>query len=125
VNKGEVSVSDIDKNLGKFDQTYMSDTFLQQIAGNTPINAVPADYSLTSKKFAFPVVAGISSKNLFDKNNVTSGYYVDNLTGKLQASADFFTSDFIKISPNTNYYKNTYHMGAWYDSKNFHKRFYK
>jgi len=50
--KGNIAVSDINKNLGKFDQTYMSDTFLQQIVGNTPINAVPADESITSEKFA-------------------------------------------------------------------------
>lgn len=50
VKKGEVAVSDIDKNKGKFDQTYLSDKLLQQIAGNTPINAVPADGSITTDK---------------------------------------------------------------------------
>lgn len=52
IKKGEVSVSDIDKNKGKFDQTYLSDKLLQQIAGNTPINAVPADGSITTGKLA-------------------------------------------------------------------------
>ena len=52
VKKGEVAVSDIDKNKGKFDQTYLSDKLLQQIAGNTPINAVPADGSITTEKLA-------------------------------------------------------------------------
>ena len=52
IKKGEVSVSDIDKNKGKLDQTYLSDELLQQMAGNTPINAVPADGSITTGKLA-------------------------------------------------------------------------
>ena len=52
VDKGNVSVSDINKNLGKLDQSFMSDEFLQQMAGNTPINAVPADGSITTVKLA-------------------------------------------------------------------------
>ncbi|MGB6408129.1 MAG: hypothetical protein WBF39_11680, partial [Planococcus donghaensis] len=52
LNKGEVSVSDINKNLGKFDQTYMSDAFLQQMTGTTPVNAIPADLSITTIKLA-------------------------------------------------------------------------
>lgn len=53
MNKGEsISVSQIDKNKGKFDQTYMSDEFLQQMAGNTPINTVPADESITTSKLS-------------------------------------------------------------------------
>src|SRR5690625_554721 len=46
-NKGEVSVYDIDKSKGKLDETYMSDTFLQQMAGTTPIHSVPEDDSIT------------------------------------------------------------------------------
>ena len=47
-----LSVNMINKNLGKLDQTFMTDELLQQIAGNTPINAVPADGSLTTPKYA-------------------------------------------------------------------------
>ena len=45
-----ISVDWINKNLGKLDQTFMSEEFLQQMAGNTPINAVPADGSITKVK---------------------------------------------------------------------------
>src|SRR5699024_2109140 len=51
-DKGNVSVNDINKNLGKLDQTFMSEEFLQQMAGNTPINAVPADGTITTQKIA-------------------------------------------------------------------------
>lgn len=50
IDKGNVSVFDINKNLGKLDQTFLSDELLQQIAGTAPINAVPADDSITSDK---------------------------------------------------------------------------
>ena len=47
-----ISVDWINKSLGKLDQTFMSDEFLQQMAGATPINAVPANDSLTTVKYA-------------------------------------------------------------------------
>lgn len=50
VSKGDVSVSDINKNKGLLDQTYLSEDLLRKIAGNAPINAVPADNSITSLK---------------------------------------------------------------------------
>lgn len=70
-NTTGISVAQIDKNKGKFDQTYMSDEFLQQMAGATPINAVPADKSLTTKKYVersvIPQVTSFArTKNLFD-----------------------------------------------------------
>ena len=49
-DKGNVSVRDINKNLGKFDQTYMTDEFIQQMAGNTPVNSIPADGSINIEK---------------------------------------------------------------------------
>ena len=50
IDKGDVSVFDINKNLGKIDQTFLTDELLQQIAGSTPINAVPADNSIDTAK---------------------------------------------------------------------------
>lgn len=50
--KGDISVSDINKNLGKLDQSFMTDEFLQQMVGNTPINSVPADGGVTEVKLA-------------------------------------------------------------------------
>ena len=52
VSKGSITAADIDKNNFKLDQTYMSDSLLQMIAGNAPINAVPANKSITTEKLA-------------------------------------------------------------------------
>jgi plastocyanin len=43
-------------------------------------------------------------KNLFDKNTATSGYYVNNTNGNLAANSAHFSSDFIPVSGNQNYY---------------------
>lgn len=47
-----LSVEDINKNLGKIDQTYLSDELIEQIAGTAPINATPVDGSITTEKIA-------------------------------------------------------------------------
>lgn len=52
ISKGEVSVNDINKNLGKFDASYFTDAFLQSLAGGT-INVTNVnDGTITSSKIA-------------------------------------------------------------------------
>ena len=51
-NTTDISISQINKNLGKIDQTYLSDELLQQMTGTTPINAVVGDNSITTQKLA-------------------------------------------------------------------------
>ena len=101
--KGEVSVTDIDKNKGKLDQTYMTDEFLQQIAGGTPINAIPADKSITDEKLARPYVWGETGKNLFNKYMCSIGKYVNDL-GELDDNKEYIASDFISVEPNEKYF---------------------
>ena len=93
VDKGNVSVSDINKNLGKLDQTFMSDELLQQMAGNTPINAVPADDSVTISKLA---ISKVISANKFDKDSAVSGAL--NSSGQVVANTNFYTSGHVKVS---------------------------
>ena len=111
VDKGNVSVSDINKNLGKFDQTFMSEEFLQQMAGNTPIGTVPADGSITALKLADKSVNAEKtqflnvekSKNLFDKKDVLLGvlYALDDTKSENEL---FYSTDFnILLKPNSFY----------------------
>ena len=99
VDKGNVSVSDINKNLGKIDQTFLSDELLQQIAGTAPINAVPADNSITLKKLAFKQLG----TNLYNKNTTKNDVFYWWGSGKENASEGSRGSDFIPITPNTQY----------------------
>ena len=83
ISHGEVTVSDIDKNKGKLDQTFMTEEFLQQIAGNTPINSVPADGSLTTEKFADNSVGfkKLTDNFMYDveTNAIGSSHNLDNI----------------------------------------------
>ncbi|MES5896990.1 hypothetical protein, partial [Bacillus cereus group sp. RP43] len=45
----------------------------------------------------------IKSKNIFDKNDVSIGYYIDGNTGNIFLADGYFASNFIKISPNIQY----------------------
>src|SRR5690606_2175265 len=47
-----IPIGQIDKNSGKIDQTYLSEELLQQMTGDTPVNAVPANYGVTNIKLA-------------------------------------------------------------------------
>ena len=102
-NTTDISVTQLNKNRGKLDESYMTDEFLQQIAGNTPISAVPANKSITFNKLAFYPVVGSINKNLFDKSNVThKTYLLDN--GETMLAEDYSTSDFINLEPDSAYY---------------------
>jgi lysophospholipase L1-like esterase len=84
-----------DKSV-KLGQTDMTPEFLSQMAGNTPINAIPADGSVTFQKTAF---AEILSKNLFNKDTAFNGY-LKSSDGTYVADTQYYSSDFIKVNPN-------------------------
>lgn len=71
-----INVNWINKNLGKLDQTFMSEEFLQQMAGNTPINAVPADRTVTTEKIAKKAITGeeVADKTLPNLITKLDGY---------------------------------------------------
>lgn len=120
-NTNNISVSQINKNLGKFDQTFMTDEFLQQMAGNTPINTVPADKSITQIKVADKAVATTNTdfftggKNLFNKYAVTKGQRIDGNTGTLLAVQGVNSSELIDVLPSTSYYRSHTDSYAIYD----------
>lgn len=45
-----------------------------------------------------------TGKNLFDKNSVLRGYELKAVTGNVSSNANFYTSDYIKVEQNSNYY---------------------
>lgn len=52
ISKGDVAFSDIDINKGKLLPKHLSEEVLRMMAGDVPINAVPADKSITKNKMA-------------------------------------------------------------------------
>jgi len=49
----------------------------------------------------------VSGKNLFDKDKITNGFYLDAGSGNPVADAGFIISDFIRVLPSTDYYINS------------------
>lgn len=50
ISRGDVSVHDIDKNKGLFDQSFLSEELLAQIAGTSPVLSTLADGTVTTNK---------------------------------------------------------------------------
>ena len=61
-------------------------------------------------------ITGIPSKNLFDKNTATEGYYVDHTKGNLVPAGAYCVSDWIPVKPNTSYARTSSWQMAWYDA---------
>ena len=106
LDKGNVSVTDINKNLGKIDQTFLSDELLQQIAGTAPINAVVADGSVTKVKVAPKAIDSTRTnfagkgKNLWD-GSFETGIVLNGSPGgigRIQENANGVMA-FIEVEP--------------------------
>ena len=121
---GNLSVNMINKNLGKLDQTFMTDEFLQQMAGNTSINAVPADGTVTTEKLADRSVTWdktnfvTTGKNLFDKNKLILGKSVNSYSasGAIIDQEGFGYVEYFPIKPDTQYHPSHNATVAFYEA---------
>lgn len=104
--------TDVRLNAVKLGQTDMTEEFLQQMAGTTPINAVPADKSISPTKTTFFKVG----KNLFNKVTATYDFFVLETTGALSANTSYVASDYIPVDGNVIYTNNQGFRMAFYDS---------
>ena len=59
--------------------------------------------SVTREKISFYVPEAKVTKNLFDKDKASVGFFVNQTTGELSASSIHASSEFIKVDPSTNY----------------------
>ncbi|WFB57468.1 SGNH/GDSL hydrolase family protein [Paenibacillus sp. BR1-192] len=95
---GTIIVPQISKNGGLIDQTYLTDELLQQISGNAPIHAVPADNSINYDKTTFFK----SETNIFDKSKATPGI-VNSSDGSIIPNSSWYASDYIAVSVGSTY----------------------
>ena len=105
-NTGNISITQINKNLGKIDQSYLTTALLAQIAGTAPISPVPDKNSITLDHLAFDPVMGEVGKNLFNKATVTLGSYKQYTDNALIPSETYGYSELIPVEPDTQYIKN-------------------
>ena len=127
---GNLSVNMINKNLGKLDQSFMSEEFLQQMAGNTPINAVPADDTITTPKLVNKSVTAEKlldtksyslSANMFDKTSVKKGGYYDATTGNWVSTNEYLSTHFIRVEEKKRYHRTSFwaHVTFWDKNLNY------
>ncbi|MFE7082573.1 SGNH/GDSL hydrolase family protein [Priestia megaterium] len=105
-------------DVDKIKQIHLSEEVKQMMAGTTPINAVPADGTVTPSKLSFPAVSGTKSKNLFDKNSTYTNKYISWTNGSMIDSPSqlYVASDWIPVKANTSHSFTTVYQSAWYDS---------
>ena len=117
-----LSTSMLNPNLGKLTQVHLSDELLAQIAGNAPINAVPADGSLTTSKYSDGSVS-MEKTNFIDVStnlvNIEDADFkkgIDSSTGEVvDVTVSRYVTQFFDIEPNTEYSRNATHTIAFYD----------
>lgn len=74
ISKGDVTFDDIDINKGKLLPKHLSEEVLKMLTGDAPINAVPADGSITTIKLADNTVSRKKLDNQFSLNgNIPNG----------------------------------------------------
>ena len=96
--------------------TNLKQEVLDAITGTTSILSTVADGIITPIKTSFFEF----SKNLFNKETASIGYYVNHGTGLLGASEIYSTTDHIKVLPNESYTRTIDNRVAFYDdNKNF------
>ncbi|RJE88636.1 SGNH/GDSL hydrolase family protein [Paenibacillus sp. 1011MAR3C5] len=73
--------------------------------------------SIAKEKLAFEVVVPITSKNLFYKDKITTGYYIGGIDGVLKPNPSYSVSDFIQVAPDTFYTRNFVDLMTIYNSE--------
>jgi hypothetical protein len=91
------------QEVKKIGVTDITDELRNTIAGSTPIATTINDYSLNQRSFKYPLVKGVASKNIFDLTDITVGSFVVYSTGVLSVNASYSVSNYIPVSPNTQY----------------------
>ena len=121
IKKGDLSVKDINYNLGKIGLSELSDDVIKAMSGTANVNAITADGSIVTPKLASDAVSTEKTafvktgKNIFRVNEVTQNYSVSNTTGELLASQYYVVSAFEPIKPSTDYVQNYGEVIAFYD----------
>lgn len=103
LKKGELKINDIDFNAGKIGLNILADEVIEAMTGQTPVGAIPEDYSIPLEKLSFTD----KSVNLFNKNVAILDKYVVQTDGTLANNTSYVASDYIKVKPNTTYRKSS------------------
>ena len=92
ISKGDVTFDDIDINKGKLLPKHLSEEVLKMLTGDAPINAVPADGSVTREKMADKA---ISSSKLADNYDFKKVYSTGDLNTLIVSGVYLVTNEVI------------------------------
>lgn len=118
---------DISSESAKIQSINLSDEVKQQMAGTTSINASVGNDGINLDKIApqsidymkhskqIPLVFKDKPRNLFDKNAVTTDYYVKYSNGELVANSSYTASDYMPVIGGLDYALHIADQHAWYD----------
>lgn len=121
VKKGDLTVNDINYNLGKIGLENLSDDVIQAMAGTAPVNAVAADGSIYTPKLATDSVTTEKTafvktgKNIFRKNEIINNKVLSTTTGQLVDTTSFVTGTFEPIQPSAQYTQSYSEVVVFYD----------
>ncbi|MDW4327805.1 hypothetical protein QI090_12130 [Staphylococcus saprophyticus] len=123
VKKGEISVGDINTNLGKIGLSHLSEEVISAIAGNANVNSVPQDGSVTTAKVADKAIEPsktnffFKTKNLFDNTRVTANRKANGSNGTIENRDGWYISEMIPVLVGQTYSKNKPAEIVCYNSK--------
>ena len=112
VKKGDVSVNDINTNLGKIGLSHLSEEVISAITGEANVNLIPEDGSVTTNKVADKAIEPnktnffFKSKNLFDNAKVTANKKANGSTGEIETKSGWYVSAMIPVNVGQTYSKN-------------------
>ena len=122
-NTKDISVTQINKNLGKLDETYMSESLLAKMTGEGTFGSVPEDKSITTIKLASKSIKANNTDFIATKNNdlllniqFVYNKYVSYLDGALHDSDAYKCTDFVAVSPGQKLVTNQSNHVAYYNS---------
>lgn len=74
--------------------------------------------TIVKSYLSFPIIDGVPSINLFNKMNVTNGYYISPASGNSVANAAYCASENIPVTAGTAYMLDSPDQGVWRNSAN-------
>lgn len=123
-NTKDISVTQINKNLGKFDETYMSESLLAKMTGEGTFGTVPEDKSITNIKLASKSVKANNTDFIKTKNNdllanlqFVYDKYISYETGEEVTSNTYKCTVFVPVEEGKRYVTNESNHMAYYNEK--------
>lgn len=107
-NTTDINVGQINPNLGKFGESYLTEELLAKIAGTAGINSTPGNQSISTIKMMDKVVIPQKtsflkcSSNLYNHNTIQIGKVIGT-NGVITDNSSYLISDFIEVMPNIQY----------------------